>query len=98
MVERVVAPDVCLFNDERCETLNIQVDLPGVKKQDINLTFLEDGFYVIARSEDVTFKGAYALPAPVEAEKAIGEFDNGFLIVNVPFKKMAKGGVRLKIE
>jgi HSP20 family protein len=98
MAERVVALDVCMFNDERCETLNIQIDLPGVKKEDINLTFLEDGFYIIAKSKDVTFKGAFALPAPVVAEKALGEFDNGFLIVNVPYKKMAKEGVKLKIE
>jgi HSP20 family protein len=98
MAERVIAPDVCMFNDERCETLNIQIDLPGVKKEDINLTFLEDGFYIIAKSKDVTFKGAFALPAPVVAEKALGEFDNGFLIVNVPYKKMAKEGVKLKIE
>jgi hypothetical protein len=33
MAERVFAPDVCMYNDENYESLNIQVDLPGVKKR-----------------------------------------------------------------
>jgi HSP20 family protein len=98
MAERAIPPDVCMFNDERCETLNIQVDLPGVKKEDINFTFLEDGFYIIAKSKNATFRGAFALPAPVEAEKALGSFDDGYLIVNVPYKKRDKEVIRLKID
>jgi HSP20 family molecular chaperone IbpA len=98
MAERVIAPDVCMFNDERCETLNIQIDLPGVNKGDIDFRFLEDGFFVIAKSEDVTFKGAFALPGPVDAEKAIGDYTNGMLTVNVPYKRSVTAGKRLTID
>lgn len=98
MAERVIAPDVCMFNDENCETLNIQIDLPGVNKQDIDFRFLDDGFYVIARSEDVTFKGAFALPGPVDVEKAIGEYSNGSLTVNVPYKRPGGAGKKLAID
>ena len=98
MPERVMAPDVCMFNDEECETLNIQVDLPGVKKGDIDFVFLEDGFYVIAKSEDVTFKGAFALPGPVDADKAIGAYSSGMLTINVPYRMQVKAGKKLKIE
>ena len=29
-----------MYNDENCESLNIQIDLPGVKKEDIEFNFL----------------------------------------------------------
>jgi len=98
MAERVIAPDVCMFNDENCETLNIQIDLPGVNKEDIDFRFLEDGFFVIAKSEDVTFKGAFALPGPVDVEKAIGEYSNGLLTVNVPYTRSIRVEKRLTID
>jgi HSP20 family molecular chaperone IbpA len=98
MAERVIAPDVCMFNDEDCETLNIQIDLPGVKKEDIDFRFLGDGFFVIAKSEDVTFKGAFALPGPVDVEKAIGEYSNGLLTVNVPYKQSVTVEKKLNID
>lgn len=97
MAERIIAPDVCMFSDENGESLNIQVDLPGVDKKDIDFTFMEDGFYIVAKSDEVTFKGALALPCPVNAGEAIGAYSNGMLTVNVPFKQ-AEAGKRLKIE
>ena len=97
MAERIIAPDLCMFNDENGESLNIQVDLPGVDKKDIDFTFLEDGFYIVAESDEVTFKGAFALPGPVNADEAIGAYSNGMLTVNVPYRQ-AKAGKRLKIE
>ncbi len=98
MAERVTDPDVCMFNDEDCETLNIQIDLPGVKKEDIDFTFLEEGFYIIAKSDDVTFKGAYALPGPIDPDKAIAAYSNGMLVVNVPYQQPLRAGKRLKID
>ncbi|MCJ7444333.1 MAG: hypothetical protein MUO26_07380 [Methanotrichaceae archaeon] len=98
MTENVIAPDVYMFNDENCQTLNIQIDLPGVNREDIEFRFLGDGFYLVASSADITYKGAYALPAPVDVKKAIGEYLNDLLIINVPYKKDVKMGVRLKID
>ncbi len=98
MAKRVVAPDVCMYNDENCESLNIQVDLPGVKKEDIEFNFLGDGFYILAEAEDATFKGAFALPGPVDAEKALGGFSDGMLVVNVPYQKTSEKSIRLKID
>ncbi len=98
MAERVMAPDVCMFNDEDCRTLNIQVDLPGVKKEDIDFTFIEEGFYIIAKSDDITFKGAYALPGPIDADMAIGAYADGMLVVNVPYRKPLETGKKLKID
>jgi HSP20 family molecular chaperone IbpA len=52
MTEKIVSPEICVFTDENLETLNIQIELPGVDKNNIDLRFYEDGFYVLAKRED----------------------------------------------
>jgi HSP20 family molecular chaperone IbpA len=44
MTEIVVSPNICTFNDENLETLNIQVELPGVDKEDIELNSMMTDF------------------------------------------------------
>jgi HSP20 family molecular chaperone IbpA len=99
VAERAVTPNVCMFNDDRCETLNIQINLPGIQSSDaIDFSFLEDGFFVIAKAEDQVYKGSFALPGPVQPDKAIAEFANGLLTVNVPYMMAGQNITRLKID
>ncbi len=98
MAERFITPNVCMFNDENCETLNIQVDLPGVRKEDIDFNFMETGFYVVAKASEGTFKGSFALPGPVQPEKALAEYSNGLLTVNVPYRYPSEKSTKVKID
>jgi len=98
MVEKIVTPDMCVFGDEDMETLNIQIELPGVDKKDIDLSFYNDGFYIVAKSEDTKYMGSYALVCPVQPSKAIASYSNGLLTVNVPYRKPFDEGVKVKIE
>ena len=96
--ERFITPNICMFNDENCETLNIQVDLPGVTKDSINFTFLEKGFYIIAKAQEGIFKGSFALPGPVIAQKALAEYSNGLLSVNVPYMLEQAKSFKVRID
>jgi HSP20 family molecular chaperone IbpA len=78
--------------------LNIQIELPGVDKKDIDLNFYEGGFYVVARKEGTKYMGSYALVLPVQPEKAIAKYANGLLAVNIPYKGPFDKGVSVKIE
>lgn len=98
MTEKVISPDVCVFNDENLETLNIQIEIPGVDKDKIDLHFYEDGFYVVAKGQNTKYMGSYSLIFPVEPEKAIASYANGLLNVNVPYKKPFSPGVKVKID
>lgn len=98
MTEKVVSPDVCMFSDENFETMNIQVELPGVDKNNINLHFYEDGFYVVAKVENTKYMGSYSLIFPVQPLKAIAEYSNGLLSINVPYKKPFEPGTKVKID
>jgi HSP20 family molecular chaperone IbpA len=98
MAENVLTPDVCMFNDANCETLNIQISLPGANKEDIEFSFIEDGFFVIARTDNGTYKGSFALPGPVQTDKAIAEYWNGMLTVNVPYRMKSEAIIKIKID
>ena len=80
----VVSPEICIFSDENLENLNIQIELPGVEKKDIELQMFEDGFYIVAKKEGTKYMGSYALISTVQPEKAIAGYLNGLLTVNVP--------------
>jgi HSP20 family protein len=98
MVEKIVSPDICVFSDEDLDTLNIQIELPGVDKQNIDLRFYEDGFYIVAKKEDTKYMGSYSLIFSVQPEKAIANYSNGLLAVNIPYKKPLKDGISVKID
>ncbi len=80
------------------ETMNIQIELPGVDKKDIDLRIFEDGFYIVAKKEETRYMGSYALFCPVEPEKAIAEYENGLLTINLPTKKPLREGVKVKVD
>ena len=42
MKEIILSSNVCAFSDDNEETLNIQIELPGVDKKDIELQFFND--------------------------------------------------------
>jgi HSP20 family molecular chaperone IbpA len=98
MAETIISPNVCTFSDEKLETLNIQIELPGVSKKDIELRFFEDGFYIVAKKEGTKYMGSYALVFPVQPDKAIAEYADGLLVVNVPYKEPFEEGVKVKID
>jgi HSP20 family molecular chaperone IbpA len=98
MAENIISPDISVFGDDNLETLNIQIVLPGVDKDDIDLRFYEDGFYITANKEDLKYMGSYSLLFPIQPEKAIAEYSNGLLTINVPYVKPLKEGVKVKID
>lgn len=86
--------------------LVLTADVPGVKKDDIDIK-LEDGTLTITGSREFestekkggyhrlersygSFQRAFALPDSVDAEKVAASFDNGVLKVVLPKKEMAK--------
>ena len=78
--------------------MNIQIELPGVDKDDIDLRFFDEGFYLVAKKEGTKYMCSYALVCPVQPEEAIAKYANGMLTVNIPNKEPLQGGVKVKID
>ncbi|MDD1673137.1 MAG: Hsp20/alpha crystallin family protein [Methanomicrobiales archaeon] len=93
-----VSPTVCAMPDEEHENLHIEIELPGVDKEDVILTMHDDSFTVRARRNDIEYVGSYALCCPVDYEEAKSRFHNGLLTIDVPYQKPQMRGKKIAIE
>jgi HSP20 family protein len=80
-----------MYMDHDARTYYIQVELPGVKKEDVELSVSDQSFCVRGLREDIELLGCYMLAHPADAEKAKAKFENGLLNIQIPIKKILKG-------
>lgn len=97
-VTTIQTPCVFACADDKGNNLNIEIDLPGVKKNNIQFRITEDSFAVKATDTDTKYIGSFAVCCPVIPDKAVAKFSNDKLIVTVPFKEMHEKAVDVKIQ
>lgn len=83
-----ITPDIFSCSDDE-GNLDIEIDMFGVKKENIELKMVEDGFFVRAKREEtgVEYAGTYAFCCGVIPEKAIARYVDGKLYVKVPYRE-----------
>jgi HSP20 family molecular chaperone IbpA len=91
----VVTPDVGIDHDDHA--YYIDVELPGVAKEHVDLSVGEQSLCVEAARDDVVYLGCFTLAHAVDESKAKAKFENGLLKVEIPLKAPIKGK-RIKIE
>jgi HSP20 family molecular chaperone IbpA len=76
-----VNPVVCAEYDEEADAYEVEIQLPGVNRENVDLKVLPGGFMVRApRSDnDTEYIGSYAFCCPVDEEKVEANFKNGLL-------------------
>ena len=92
------SPEVCAYVDANHTRLFIDVALPGVKKDNIDLKLHEDSFSLSAPRENIEYVTALAFCCPVKPEAARAKYENGLLKIEIPFKDHMEDAVRVKIE
>ena len=80
-----------MYMDHDDKNYYIQVELPGVKKEDAELEVSDQSFCVRGERADVEFLGCFGLTHTVNAGSAEAKFDNGLLSIKIPIKKILKG-------
>ncbi|UCE15940.1 MAG: Hsp20/alpha crystallin family protein [Candidatus Bathyarchaeota archaeon] len=99
MTEKVVVPPhmfACL--DANGENYIVEVDLPGVKKKDIDLNMHEDIVHIVANRKDLEFHGHLHFPIKVDPKKAAAKFSNGLLKVEVPVKEKRNPPMKIEVK
>jgi len=87
--KRRIEPCTCVSHE--AGRLNIEVQLPGVDKNDISLDMRRDSFCVAASMRDDTeYSGCFSLAHEVESDKAEAKYENGLLRIFAPIKDWEK--------
>ncbi len=76
----------------------VEVELPGVKKKDIDLSMHEDITHILAEREDLAFHGHLHFPLKVNPKKANAKFSNGLLRVEVPVREKRSPPLKIEVE
>ena len=82
-----LTPCACFSHDETAGRLKIEVEMPGVNKNDIKLDMRSDSFCLSApRGDDTEYSSCFMLSHEVEAGKTEAKYENGLLKIFSPIK------------
>ena len=78
--------------------VRVIAEMPGVKKEDIDVTVNERSMVISVDTEDRGYYKELDLPGTVDPKGAKSTYNNGILEVTAPLKSPHKGGVRLRVD
>ncbi len=78
--------------------VRVIAELPGARKQDINLTGEGKTLVISAETSARKYHKELELPVAVELQNAKSTFNNGILEVTLPRPKGKASGVRIKVD
>lgn len=78
--------------------VRVIAEMPGVKKEDIEVTVNEKAMTISVDREDRGYYKELELPGIVDPKGARSAYNNGILEVTIPLKSSGQGGIRLRVE
>ncbi len=78
--------------------VRVIAELPGVSKEDIDVTINEKSLTITVDREDRRYHKELDLPGLVDPKGAKSTYNNGVLEVTIPLKSPGSAGVKLKVD
>jgi HSP20 family protein len=78
--------------------VRVIAELPGVNKEDIDLTVSDRSLVISVEKEDRRYHKELDLPGVVDPKGAKSTYNNGVLEVTIPLKSPKGGGVKLHVD
>ncbi|HCY00646.1 MAG TPA: Hsp20/alpha crystallin family protein, partial [Bacteroidales bacterium] len=80
------------------DKVHVTVELPGVRKEDIDLEVTDSTLTVSVDTESKKFAKSVALPCDVKSDTAKAEYNNGILEVVMESKSSSPKGRKVRID
>ncbi|WP_414468929.1 Hsp20/alpha crystallin family protein [Methanobacterium sp. ACI-7] len=84
-----VSPAAFIYHTE--EEYIMEIELPGVNKEDIDVKITENTFCVRAPRRNMEYTGCWFLAHEFNADESNASYKNGLLTVKVPIIESKKG-------
>lgn len=92
-----VTPDICSYFIDNETKLCIDISLPGVKKDNIDLKMLKNNLFLTAPRDDINNVSSLSMCCDVVPEKTDAKYENGLLKIIAPFKDVMEGAIKVKV-
>lgn len=92
-----VFPQICSYVNEDGTGYDIEIYLPGVDRDTIDLKMDKDSIFIKGDTDTLRYVGSYGLCCPVDPERARTRYKEGLLKLSVPFKEPELKTVDVKI-
>jgi len=73
----VTCPEVSVAHNDKDEGLEVTVELPGVSKENVELTVSKGGFCIPASREDLKYEGCFQFAHEVNSDGTKAKFESG---------------------
>ena len=94
----LASPAMCACSSDDGKRMHIEIELPGVKMEDISLMMKADSFCLRATRGDLEYHGDYDIYCPIDPDKAEAKYMNGLLRIEAPYREMTTDSRKIKIE
>ena len=96
-----ITPIVYAEYNEENDGYDVEIQLPGASKEDIDLKVLPGGFMIRAPradSDDTEYVGSYAFCCPVNDEDVHAHFENGLLKATFRLQEPYEKATKVDVE
>lgn len=88
----------CMYINHDLESYYAQVELPGVKKDEVSLEVSGNGLCIKGKKGEKDISGCWMLAHEVNVDKVEAKYNEGLLDIRLPFKNPMSGGKRIDIQ